>query len=172
MGGWATNRTKMLNNSTERFVAIFALQNFQKWHIPGTFTFEIYETAKDLALGEKRTINKFLVKNLISDAKKTLKRHREKAIFVDLQSFQDTGISLEDSVVDYLSPERQLIYNDLIVRIREACESIHDLAPSVFNQMLDGYTAKIIAQRLNISESMVKKLRLEIKKIARIIIQN
>ncbi len=163
----------MLLTATEkRFSAILVLQNKQKKHHQGSFLYEVYDKAIDLALNPQRQVNDFFTRNLFRDAKRTLKRQNE-AIpsFVDLSP--DNSIYTEESMaIDSYTALDALIYHDFQASINRLCPTIHPLAEQVLRGLIDDLSCNDLAKTLGVSESLVKKIRVNLRKSICKIIMN
>lgn len=160
-----------------RIDSILRLQKKLHAYIPGTYLFELYDKAIDLATNEDREVNEYFYYNLLRDARRILSRRKEVApSFVSLlepdNSEEDEKETKNPFVSDYFTPEQFVIHTNLIASIRGGCKSIHCYASEVFNDMVDGLLIKQSAERIGISESLVKKLRLEIKSFSKKILFN
>ena len=139
---------------------------------PGTYWFEVYDKAISLALNSERTVDDFFYRNLVRDSKRILKRQKEgrDKLFI---AIDDSNTKKIESIVDSgLSPINRLIFSNYIDAIKARCKAIHPLAEKVFDNILDAVSIKDTALRLDVSESLIKKLRVMIKREVNTIIFN
>lgn len=156
--------------SEKRFSAILALQNKQKQQKQGSYLFDINDKAIELALNPKRQINQYLIRNLKRDAKRILKRQKDTAPeFID--SFSTSILQpLENLVIEPATPYGQLVLRQYEVQVHSMCEDLHPYALYIFNDLEDNIPIKDTAKKLGLSQSLVKKVRAQLKnKIATII---
>jgi hypothetical protein len=177
-GSLATKEKQMKKPiEIRRIDSILRLQKKLHAYIPGTYLFEIYDKAIDLATNEDREVNEYFYYNLLRDARRILSRRKQVApSFVSLlepdNSEEDEKEAKNPFVSDYFTPEQFVIHTNLITLIRSGCKGIHCYANDVFSDMVDGLLIRESAERIGISESMVKKLRVEIKSLARQVLFN
>ena len=139
---------------------------------PGSYWFEVYDKAISLALNSERTVDDFFYRNLVRDSKRILKRQkkRREELFVTID---DSNVKKIESIVDSgLSPLNRLIYSNYIGAIKSRCKAIHPLAEKVFDNVLDAVPIKESALSIGVSESLIKKLRVIIKREVNTIIFN
>ncbi len=174
MGGWVTKEKHMNKNLTERFAVILALQKKQMRQVVGSFDYEVADKAIELALSENRNPDKFLKRNVERDAKKLVKEKLKSSKLVDYVPLEDEEnfISLEERITDNLTPEHQLIYNQFLLQIRAICRDLHASAYDVLETMISGETTLNASKIIGISESLVKKLRVQIRQAVSSIINN
>lgn len=154
--------------STTKVEAIKCLQEKLRKLTPGSYWFEVYEKALDLALNPIRKEDEFFYRNLLRDAKRILKRQKRPSIVS-----QDENERSLDSLIDSgLSPLNKIIFKSYIDQITEQCKNIHPFATDVFADLLDGIHVKVTAEKLYVSESQVKKLRIRIRQVSHPIIYN
>ena len=157
--------------NTMKSEAIRRLQEKLKKLMPGTYWFEIYDKAIDLALNSKRKEDKYFFRNLLRDAKKTLNR-KNQSHTIDPRSEDENRKSIESLIDSGLSPLNKIIFQSYIDQIMGQCKKIHPFAQDVFSDLLDGVQVKVTADKLYISESLVKKLRVQMRQLSRLIIYN
>lgn len=160
-----------------RIDSILRLQKKLSGYQPGSYLFEIYDKAIDLAMSDERKIDDYFYYNLLRDARRIISRQRKvMPAFVELYepAYQDEDGSRERNpfVSDYFTPEQSVIHSNLITSLSGACVTVHKYAPLVLSDMTDGLTIKESSLKNDLTESMVKKLRVEIKSLATQILFN
>jgi hypothetical protein len=133
-----------------------------------------YEKALELAFSEKRSISPQLYFRLLNDAKRSIRRDKQGApIFASFYVFNEDGVEVvnEALLVEDTTPEEILYSKQVIELVSKACLKKHKLSLVVFRAMLDGYTIVETAHMLNVSPSLVKKLRVGITAMAKIILE-
>lgn len=133
----------------------------------------VYEKALELSLSEKRSIPADYYSRLLADAKRTIKRDKRSA--PQFASFYIRGDDGEEEINEVFganeeTPDQILNAKQLIATIEKVCLTRHKFSKAIFHFVLHGYTVSETAQKLNISVSLVKKLRAEISGIAKRII--
>ncbi len=157
---------------SRRYFAIRKLQEKLLKSPPSPWS-KIYEKALDLALSEKRSDSPHLYYRLLDDAKRTVRRDRQRVPTISsfyIQNEDGQEEMDETLAVDTTTPEDILNVRQEIELICQFCRTRHRFSLAVFHFMMNGYTVTQIAQCLDISISMVKKLRAEIAKKAKTII--
>lgn len=170
-------QTIMILNNPEadrRFNAVLRLQENLSKTSPGSYWSEVYEKAIDLALNNQRSVSPNFYYRVVDDAKRTLRRNKEKTpSFVNLYSTDSEKDEIENPLlIDFVTPEQHIIYRQSVSLLRSACSKKHKHSVAIFYSMLEGYTVAEAAVKLNISKSMVKKLRAEIIRTAKTILLN
>jgi DNA-directed RNA polymerase specialized sigma24 family protein len=167
----------MILNTSEaerRFNAVLRLQKNLKKTSPGSYWFEVFEKALDLALNSQRSVSPNFYYRVVDDAKRTLRRKKGTTpSFVNLYFTDKEGEVIENPLLtDSVTPEQEVIYQQSISLLRSACSKKHRHSVAIFYSMIEGYTALEAAKKLGVSESMVKKIRSEIIHIAKTILLN
>lgn len=163
------------NNEGEwRTETIKRLQK-QLSHCDSAYFSKVYELALDFALNADRAVGPNFYSRVVNDAKRTLRRNKiNSPSIMSLYIITKDGEDEIDNplIADYSTPEQEIIYRQSVEVLRRACSKRHKHSVAVFYSMLEGYTVADTAKKLHISDSMVKKLRAEIIKLARIILLN
>ncbi|MFB9840857.1 RNA polymerase sigma factor [Mucilaginibacter ginsenosidivorans] len=136
---------------------------------------KVYEIALDFALNTDRVVGPNFYFRVVNDAKRTLRRNKPNSpSIISLYMLSENGDEEIDNplIADYATPEQEVIYRQSVELLRRACSQKHKHSVSVFYSMLEGYTVIETAKKLGISDSMVKKLRSDIIRLARIILLN
>lgn len=174
--GAAWLQTKNMNSNNpeaeRRFNAVLRLQRNLKRTSPGSYWSEVYEKALDLALNIQRSVSPNFYYRVVDDAKRTLRRKKEtSSSFIDIYS---SNINLEENILvnNCVTPEQEVIYHQLIGSLRSSCSKKHKHSVAIFYSMIEGYSVRETAQKLGISDSMVKKLRAEIIQTAKALLLN
>lgn len=157
-----------------RFEAIKRLQTLRAKYPQGSYYSEVYELALDFALSEKRLADQNFFSRVVSDAKRTLRRAETNLPSIcSLFIISDEDEEIENPLAaDRHNPEQEVLYREALDLMRQACSKKHRLSIAVFYSMVEGYSVSEAAKKLNLSESMVKKLRSDIIKTARTILLN
>jgi hypothetical protein len=164
------NAVQHLNHLVTRFDAIQSLQLLRSRQAPGSFHYEVVERAIDLVLQPHRRIDRYLVRNVLRDAKRIIRRQRNYWNYglasLDAPTCNPRDDSAEWSDVRALStspdPEAIASTRNLVFHIRDRCR--HRRAESsCLDGMLSGETPKETAQRLGFSEIYIKKLRARVR---------
>ncbi len=160
----------MLENT--KVEAIERLQIKRNKLVPGTYWFEVYDKAISLALNPDRTVDDFFFRNLVRDSKRILKRQKKSKEKLIVPIDESNTQKIESIAETGLSPLNRLVFSNYIDSIKSRCRRIHPLAEKVFDDILDAMPIKASATTLGVSESLIKKLRVTIKKEANTIIFN
>lgn len=160
-----------------RIDSILRLQKKLHAYIPGTYLFELYDKAIDLATNEDREVNEYFYYNLLRDARRILSRKKQVApSFIALMEPDNSPEEVREErnpfISDYYTPEQFVIHSSLVTALSNSCGSIHRSACDIFSHMVDGYTIKESAERLSLTESLVKKIRVQIKLLSSQILFN
>lgn len=164
-------------NELRRIDSILRLQKKLHRYSPGSYLFEIYDKAIDLAVSEDRKINEFFYYNLLRDARRILSRRKKivPAFVTLLDPDNREGEEKEEKnpfISDYFTPEQFIIHANLIASLNNACQSVHRFAPEVLQDMVDGLLIRESAKKIGLTDSMVKKLRVEIKSLSKKLLFN
>src|SRR5258708_20904005 len=128
---------------------------------------KIYEKALDLAFSEKRSDSPHLYYRLLDDAKRSLRRDKQRVPAISSFYIQNEDGEMDETLaVDHITPEDLLNVKQEIELMRQFCKTRHRFSLAILHFMLEGYTVSQTAQCLDITMSMVKKLRAEIIKKA------
>ena len=148
-----------------RFATIERLQRKMAKLNPGSQRFELYDKACELALSAKRTVNEYLIRNVLRDARNILNR-KFKPHFVALDTPAAAGVEsmLFDRAICFNEGAANLERRQLLNSVLFICEHVHKRAGEVFTCMLDGYNINDTAERSRLSQSLVKKIRTNLKK--------
>jgi hypothetical protein len=101
----------MIHPLDGRFCAYEKLQSIQTKHSPGSPRYEQVEHALDLALNDGRTVDNFLIRNLLRDSQRILNRQAANRCYVDISedsySYPEAGAYGFDVgfLTDYTTPE-------------------------------------------------------------------
>jgi hypothetical protein len=148
-----------------RFAVVQRLQEKLASLQPGSPKFELYDKAYELALSSKRAEDNFFMRNVLRDAKIILKR-KPKVKLISLNA--DTPFIVEslkyDRALSYNSGPENLETQTLLNTITFICEHVHKNAGAILTCMLDGYDINDTVERTKLSQSLVKKIRVNIKK--------
>jgi len=176
--GYASHKknSMKLKEKEKRFSAILALQKKQKKQRQGSYLYEVYDKAIDLALNPQREVNDFFTQNLCRDAKRILKRRSDSAPHLvslsTVQADHDDVYIKEDIAIESYTALDELVFHDLQAQLNLQCSKIHSLAPQILQGIIFDIPGTELAQTLNVSESLVKKIRISLKKVISNIIMN
>ena len=128
----------------------------------------VYELALELATAPNstRTVNQYYLTNLLSDAKKTLKRKRDRFNPVSL-----TTIAPWEEPTSPFQHARFLV-TDLEQAILQKCSHLPEYTPQLLSLLTHGYNSRGIAERLGISPSYARRLIASVREVAFIICLN
>ena len=159
-----------------RFNAIQRLQqNLLKNNLTPYWS-EVYEKALEFALNISRSVNDNFYYRVVDDAKRTVRRNKKSGpSFLSLYTIypESSGNETENPLlVDYITPEQEVIYLNTIEQIRHTISKSHKHAVAIFYSMLEGFSVKETAKKLQITESLVKKIRASIVRNGRQAILN
>jgi hypothetical protein len=157
-----------------RFNAVLRLQQNLSKTQTGTYWSRVFEKALDLAINTHRKVSPNFYYRVVDDAKRILRRQKGSSpSFVNLYSTDVQENEMENPLlVDFITPEQEVIYKQTISVLRDACSKKHCHSVAIFYSMLEGYSVEEAAQKLGISPSMIKKLRAEIIQTAKSILLN
>ena len=155
-------------NLVARFRAVETLQRLRDRHPPGSARFDELDHAIDLALQEGRTVDAFLVRNVIRDAERILRRRRRRQRLILESDYRagidaDAGVtSLADLLSDPCTPEAEAIALELaeqalIGRDKEQRDE------RVLACLFEGRTTRETAQMAKISPAYASKLSRQLK---------
>jgi DNA-directed RNA polymerase specialized sigma24 family protein len=152
-----------------RFNAVLRLQQNLRKTSPGSYWSDVFEKALDLALNTQRSVNPNFYYRVIDDAKRIMRRKKaSEPSFVNLYSITNEDTETENPLIaDFITPEQEVIYKQSVDLLRSACSKKHKCSVAIFYSMLEGYSIAETAKKLNLSDSMVKKIRAEIIKTAK-----
>jgi len=155
----------MTSSLEARFNAIAKLQAIRERHAPGSRRYEQVEHAIDLALGERRAVDQFLVRNLLRDAQRVIERQVARRTIVELP--QDEEALILDVLVEYETPESRLqalqIANEILITVSRS--SRH--AKCVLEGLIQDEAMSATATRACISVARVNQLRQSLRDEAR-----
>lgn len=155
-------------NLTARFSAVETLQRFRDRHPPGSARFDEIDHAIDLALQQRRVVDRFLVRNAIRDAERVVRRRRLRqrvtleSNYVGTVESDDTATSLFDLLHDPASPEAEVT----AIQLTEQALGAHGAHPRsvlILECLIDGRTAREIAKVAGISAASAAKLSRQLK---------
>lgn len=156
----------MLSSLDLRFRAIMALQAIRSRHSPGSDRYEHAERAIDLVLSKDRTIDDFLVRNVLRDAERVRVRQ--------LQSRQMISASDADSdeqlgLVDSTSPYDFAVAKDMLRRLSSNARQLGSNGLRILDGMLLSETLTETAAAVGLTESRVNQLRRQIRSNAKLL---
>ncbi|MGO4876558.1 hypothetical protein ACEN2P_08150 [Pedobacter psychrotolerans] len=150
----------------ERYTAVFKIQQQMSRLSPGDYNYEVLDKAYELALNPGRKIDSYFLRNLIRDARHTLKRQKNTLPIISY--FQDDLTEDGEEFLDDIYPSEDFFLNgyvaeeDLVI-FQELCGSIHPKAQDILLDHIAGYRTSDISAKYNLHESQVKKIRVSIK---------
>jgi len=149
-----------------RFAAVERLQDKMANLSPGSRRFELYDKACELALSPNRQVDDYLIRNVLRDARRIISR-KFKPPIISLNEPLPVGIDnaiLNGGYVCYNNGATTLEWAGLLNTVTYICEFVHKNAVEVLVCMIDGYDISDTAERTRLSESLVKKIRTNLKK--------
>ena len=149
------------------------LQSITKKHPPGTEVFEVADHAISLAIATNRGDQSpgFLFRNLWRNAQFIVRRRRRLTFDAfDEDSVIDRRIATGELVCASApeSPEDQIVAIDLAERIRGAAAEFDPRGAECFDCLVAGETLAVTARSLSITPSRVKRVRAQIRAVARL----
>lgn len=137
------------------------------------------DTALNLALGEKRTAEnaEYLCRNLLRDARRTSDRSRQAARnaaagrpLADARQRRLVEHRVDGSVhvemISCVTPEEQVIANEIISDLRSFAETIGSHGPGCLQGLLMGETVAATAKAVGVSRATVERARRALRDFA------
>ncbi|MBG1252221.1 hypothetical protein [Burkholderia pseudomallei] len=155
-----------------RFRAIEELQAIRARHTPGTPRYEDVEHAIDLVLHDGRSIDEYLIRNVLRDAERIRTRrqanHPTKSLDDDPE-YGDDNSPAADSIHfhDHTTPEALAIANELAGVLLRSATGNRALVEHTLAGLFAGETAAETAKACGVSVGYVEKIRMGIKAAAR-----
>ncbi|MDH4555736.1 hypothetical protein E8F11_11225 [Pseudomonas sp. BN417] len=146
-----------------RFCAYARIQAIQAKYTPGSRRFEQAEHALDLALSETRTIDRFLLRNLLRDSKRVLSRQSAARRYVDLPAEGESSCFEEGRFGDPTNPEALLEANQLAEAVAVEVGRSSSHAVRVMEGLITGETLGETARATGISAARITQLRRAIR---------
>jgi DNA-binding NarL/FixJ family response regulator len=150
----------MQPNLPARFCAIETLQRFLKRHSPSSTRFEEIDYAIDLALQPRRVIDRFLLRNVLRDAERVVRRQRRRHMIItesDLFGGDDMNYFEKLLPIHHDSPEAELIASQLADQILG--RKPHDARDILILEcLIEGCTTREIATRVGVSPAYAFRL--------------
>jgi hypothetical protein len=146
----------------ERFGAIHTLQAIRGRYRPGSYPFERADLAIDLALNPTRQTGAYLVRNLLRDAARTMRRNRDAVPeLIDVDRLPPALEPADQATPENAAPAIQLE--------AELCRASSNpcLAQRCLDDMIAGRTVHESAAACAVSCASVKKARSRLRYAAR-----
>lgn len=145
-----------LENLPARFKAIEYLQSIRDQKLPGSRDFDITDKAIDLTLNSGRTIDEYLTRNVLRDARRSYDRearlHHTFSLNNDLNDSNQYLYDEKTQVKD--TPEEFAVANSLFKNI-----SFNKNEKEVLEGLLRGDSAKETSKNSQISASRIAQIR-------------
>jgi len=150
-----------LANLPARFSAIHPLQSIRDRHRPGSYRYEQADLGIDLTLNPGRVAGPYLVRNVLRDAARTLRRNRESADLVSVAEL----LPHEEPAFAEPTPEEQAAFEQTQAAL---CRAVgpNRFAAGCLRALAAGRSVAETAAELGISPSYVKKLRAALRQAA------
>jgi hypothetical protein len=153
-----------------RFDAILKLQSIRDRMDAGSSLYEEADYAIDLALNPGRSVDEFLVRNTLRDARRILGRRqiREWSHQVPLPAAidDDTDNGEESIGVERTTPEGAAIATQFEQYLMAKARRIHPAGPRCLAGMIRGENSRETALAVNLSSSSVKQVERKIRTAA------
>ncbi|MFD2969962.1 hypothetical protein [Sphingobacterium bambusae] len=154
----------IIEDIEKRFSAILAFQKKQMKYPQNSKDFDIYDKAIDLSLNSKRKVDAYFEWNLVRDARRIVDRQkRNTPKFVELYYDSDPYYH-EEFFITTDTTDSIILTADLLLRIKDKCRCIHSRADEVLDGLISGQNCRELAGVLKVSESLIKKIRIKIRK--------
>ena len=155
----------MSANLAARLSAVETLQRLRARHVPGSARFDEIDHAIDLALKPKRAVGAFLVRNVLRDARRVLRRRRGRRRLTLESNYVITPgepASIIDRLVDLASPEDEVSTFDLV---REALARSPEIGRQsrLLQYLIEGRSMREVADLLAISPAYASQLSRQLK---------
>lgn len=162
----------MSTNLKARFRAIETLQRLRSTHATGSARFDEIDHAIDLALQPRRAVDAYLVRNVLRDAERVIRRRRRRQrLILEANLCPDawdgeSAQSLAETLPDYSSPEAELaavqITSQAVVR-----DTLPTRSARVLECLVDGCTTREIAESIGISPAHASTLSRRVRAAVR-----
>lgn len=171
-GGEALKGEKMFQQSlSARFRAIEELQAIRARHTPGTPRYEDVEHAIDLALHDGRSIDEYVIRNVLRDAERIRTRrqakHSTQSLDDDTEDGEDSSPADSIYLQDHTSPEALAIANDLARALLRSAPGNRKVVERTLAGLIAGETAAETAKACGVGVGYIEKVRMGIKAVAR-----
>lgn len=161
----------MHHSQEARFAAVASLQAIRRRHTPGSPRYEQIEHAIDLALSTERTVDQYLVRNVLRDAKRILSRQAKARIFVrvtdepDWSDDANHANGYSETLIENVTPEHLAEVTDCTKQIVATVSRTSNHAARVMDGMLTGEALNETAAEIGITADRVNQIRRQIRTI-------
>lgn len=154
----------MLSSLDLRFRAIMALQAIRARHSPGSERYEHAEHAIDLVLNEERTIDNYLIRNVLRDAERVHLRQRQSRQFLSVSD--DIEILEHPALIEPDSPHDISVAKELFRHLSSCVVHLGAHGLRTLEGMLLSESLTETANAIGLTTSRVNQLRREIRACA------